>query len=69
VWADDFNGRAGRGVDRSVWKYDTGQGIFGTGEIETMTDSPANVHLDGHGNLEITALGHGRRGRRAGSRP
>jgi beta-glucanase (GH16 family) len=60
VWADDFNGRAGSGVNRAVWKYDTGQGIFGTGEIETMTDSPANVHLDGHGNLDITALGQGR---------
>jgi beta-glucanase (GH16 family) len=59
VWADDFNGRAGTGVNRAVWKYDTGQGIFGTGEIETMTDSPANVHLDGRGNLAITALGHG----------
>jgi beta-glucanase (GH16 family) len=58
VWIDDFHGRAGTGVDRAVWKYDTGQGIFGTGEIETMTDSPANVHLDGHGNLQITALGH-----------
>jgi beta-glucanase (GH16 family) len=60
VWVDDFNGRAGTGVDRAAWKYDTGQGIFGTGEIETMTDSPANVHLDGRGNLQITALGHGR---------
>ena len=59
VWVDDFHGRAGTGVDRAVWKYDTGQGIFGTGEIETMTDSPANVHLDGRGNLDITALGHG----------
>jgi beta-glucanase (GH16 family) len=59
VWLDDFNGPAGTGVDRSVWKYNTGQGIFGTGEIETMTDSTSNVHLDGHGNLDITALGHG----------
>jgi beta-glucanase (GH16 family) len=60
VWADDFNGRAGTGVDPSAWKYNTGRGIFGTGEIETMTSSTANVHLDGHGALEITALGHGR---------
>jgi beta-glucanase (GH16 family) len=59
VWSDDFRGRAGTGVDPSVWKYDTGQGVFGTGEIETMTSSPANVHLDGHGALDITALGHG----------
>ena len=59
VWSDEFNGPAGSGVDPSVWKYDTGQGIFGTGEIETMTQSTANVHLDGRGNLDITALGHG----------
>jgi beta-glucanase (GH16 family) len=59
VWTDNFNGAAGSGVDTSVWKYNTGTGIFGTGEIETMTDSTSNVHLDGHGNLNITALGHG----------
>src|SRR4051812_490722 len=60
VWSDTFTGAAGTGVDRSLWKYNTGTGIFGTGEIETMTDSTSNVHLDGHGSLDITALGHGR---------
>jgi beta-glucanase (GH16 family) len=60
VWSDTFGGAAGTGVDRSLWKYNTGTGVFGTGEIETMTDSPSNVHLDGHGNLDVTALGHGR---------
>jgi beta-glucanase (GH16 family) len=59
VWTDTFNGAAGSGVDPSVWKYNTGTGILGTGEIETMTNSTSNVHLDGHGNLDITALGHG----------
>jgi len=59
VWADGFNGPAGTGVDPSAWKYNTGQGVFGTGEIETMTSSTSNVHLDGHGALDITALGHG----------
>ena len=40
--------------------YDTGPGSnFGTGEIETMTNSASNVHLDGNGNLDITALGSG----------
>ena len=40
--------------------YDTGPGAnFGTGEIETMTNSAGNVHLDGNGNLDITALGSG----------
>jgi beta-glucanase (GH16 family) len=60
VWSDDFNGHARTGVNPSVWKYNTGQGVFGTGEIETMTNSTSNVHLDGHGALDITALGHGR---------
>jgi beta-glucanase (GH16 family) len=59
VWTDTFNGVAGSGVDRWLWKYNTGTGVFGTGEIETMTSSTRNVHVDGHGNLEITALGHG----------
>src|SRR5256885_4744725 len=60
VWSDDFKGPAGTGVDPSVWKYNTGPGAtFGTGEIETMTNSTRNVHLDGHGALDITALGHG----------
>jgi beta-glucanase (GH16 family) len=59
IWIDNFNGPAGSGVDPSVWKYNTGTGVFGTGEIETMTSSTSNVHLDGHGNLDITALGHG----------
>jgi hypothetical protein len=59
VFSDDFNGTAGSGVD-SQWMYDTGPGSnFGTGEIETMTNSTSNVHLDGNGNLDITALGSG----------
>jgi len=59
VWQDTFAGTAGRGVNQKVWRYDTGKGIFGTGEIETMTRSARNVHLDGHGDLSITAIGHG----------
>lgn len=60
VWSDNFNGRAGSGVNPAVWEYDTGPGsTFGTGEIETMTSSASNVHLDGHGDLDITALGSG----------
>ena len=57
VFSDDFNGNSGSGID-SQWMYDTGPGSnFGTGEIETMTNSTSNVHLDGGGNLDITALG------------
>jgi Ricin-type beta-trefoil lectin domain/Glycosyl hydrolases family 16 len=59
IFSDDFNGTSGSGVD-SQWMYDTGAGsTFGTGEIETMTNSTSNVHLDGNGDLDITALGSG----------
>ena len=61
VWHDSFSGQAGHTPSTANWKYDTGQNIFGTGEIETMTDSLKNVHLDGAGNLGITALRQGGR--------
>ncbi|WP_149551892.1 glycoside hydrolase family 16 protein [Streptomyces marokkonensis] len=60
VFADDFNGPAGSGVDTADWRYATGKGYpggpanWGTGEIETMTSSTDNVSLDGAGNLRIT---------------
>jgi beta-glucanase (GH16 family) len=55
TWSDDFNGAAGTGVS-SDWQYDTGQGTFGTGEIETMTNGTSNVYQDGAGHLVIKAL-------------
>jgi hypothetical protein len=59
VFSDDFTGAAGTGID-SQWEYDTGAGsTFGTGEIETMTNSTSNVYNDGNGDLDITALGSG----------
>jgi hypothetical protein len=59
VFSDDFSGASGTGID-SQWMYDTGAGsTFGTGEIETMTNSTSNVHQDGSGNLDITALKSG----------
>ncbi|WP_432841076.1 ricin-type beta-trefoil lectin domain protein [Dactylosporangium sp. CA-092794] len=60
TWSDDFNGPAGGGIDTGLWRYDTGPGSsFGTGEIETMTSSTANVHYDGSGHLLLTALHSG----------
>jgi beta-glucanase (GH16 family) len=59
VWTDTFNGPAGQGINPANWKYNTGHNVFGTGEAETMTDSPANVRLDGHGNLDIIPLSNG----------
>ncbi len=59
VWAADFSGAAGSGLPAADWTYNTGQGVFGNGEVETMTSAPANVALDGHGDLAITALDAG----------
>ncbi|MES9524062.1 glycoside hydrolase family 16 protein [Streptomyces capoamus] len=73
VFADDFNGAAGSGVNTADWRYDTGTAYpggaanWGTGEVETMTSSTSNVALDGNGNLLITprrdASGHWTSGR------
>ncbi|MBL1103267.1 carbohydrate-binding protein [Streptomyces sp. 5-8] len=60
VFADDFDGAAGSGVNTANWQYDTGTSYpggaanWGTGEVETMTTSTGNVALDGGGNLLIT---------------
>ncbi|WP_037618233.1 glycoside hydrolase family 16 protein [Streptomyces aureus] len=60
VFADDFSGAAGSGVNTTNWQYTTGTSYpggpanFGTGEVETMTSSTSNVALDGNGNLLIT---------------
>jgi hypothetical protein len=59
IFDDDFAGPAGSAPSYN-WMYDTGPGSsFGTGEIETMTDSSSNVYLDGNGHLDITALDSG----------
>ncbi|MFJ5234972.1 acyltransferase family protein [Kitasatospora sp. NPDC088391] len=57
---DEFDGPAGSRPDAATWQYDLGTcypgcpaAQWGTGEIETMTDSAANVRLDGRGSLEI----------------
>ncbi|MFF4523200.1 glycoside hydrolase family 16 protein [Streptomyces bluensis] len=60
VFVDDFDGPAGTGVNASNWQYATGTSYpggpanWGTGEVETMTNSTNNVALDGNGNLRIT---------------
>lgn len=60
VFLDDFNGAANTGVNTSNWQYSTGTSYpggpanWGTGEVETMTNSTNNVSLDGSGNLRIT---------------
>jgi beta-glucanase (GH16 family) len=59
VWVASFAGPPGGRVSTRVWRFDTGKGVFGTQEIETMTDSARNVHVNGHDTLDIVVLGHG----------
>jgi Ricin-type beta-trefoil lectin domain/Glycosyl hydrolases family 16 len=65
VFADDFNGAAGSGVNTGDWRYDLGTGYpggaanWGTGEVETMTSSTANVYQDGQGHLIIKPIRDG----------
>ena len=66
VFSDGFSGAAGSHVD-SQWTYDTGTQYngsgcaanWGTGEVESNTNSTANVSLDGSGHLNITPVNSG----------
>ena len=62
-WSDEFSGAANTGVSTANWLYDTGHcypgcpaGNWGTGEIENMTTSTANVYQDGGGHLVIKPI-------------
>ena len=77
VFADDFTGAANTGLNTANWLYDIGTGYpggaanWGTGEIETMTNSTANVYQDGSGHLVIKPIRDRQRqlDLAAGSRP
>jgi hypothetical protein len=62
VFSDDFTGAAGSGLNTANWLYDTGTsypggaGNWGTGEVETVTNSTANVYQDGSGDLVIKPI-------------
>src|SRR5262245_26971 len=62
IWNDEFTGAANTGVSSANWLYDTGTSYpggaanWGTGEIETMTSSTANVYRDGAGHLAIKPI-------------
>jgi hypothetical protein len=62
VFSDDFTGPAGSGLNTANWLYDIGTSYpggaanWGTGEVETMTNSTANVYQDGGGNLVIKPI-------------
>ena len=57
IWSEDFGGTAGEPPNSANWNLETGGGGWGNGEWQTYTDSRENAHLDGAGNLVITALG------------
>jgi len=59
VFSDNFNGPAGSPPSAANWFYDEGNGGFGTGEVEDMTNSTANCSLDGQGDLKLTAIESG----------
>jgi len=64
VWGDEFNGPAGSSVNTSNWLSDTSHGYgcsgcpanWGTSEVESMSDSTANVYQDGKGHLVVKAI-------------
>jgi hypothetical protein len=58
IWTEDFNGGANTAPSAANWIHEVGSG-YGTGEVETTTNSLANVALDGAGHLKITALRDG----------
>jgi exo-beta-1,3-glucanase (GH17 family) len=65
VWTDDFSGSANTSPSAANWllrtgtSYPGGAANWGTGEVETATNSTANVYLDGTGKLTIKAIRDG----------
>jgi beta-glucanase (GH16 family) len=64
AWNDEFSGAANTGIDTNNWLYDIGKGYgcsgcptaWGTGEVESMSNSTANVYQDGAGHLVIKPI-------------
>lgn len=54
MWADEFEGPAGRSPDRGKWTHDIGTD-WGNRQLEFDTHRPENAALDGDGHLAITA--------------
>lgn len=61
VWSDEFEGDSGTALNAAKWTYDlgTGQNGWGNNELQTYTNKPENVSLDGKGHLAINALKDG----------
>jgi uncharacterized protein (TIGR03437 family) len=56
VWSDEFNGPANTSPSPQKWAMNTGGGGWGNQELETYSNSTANVYQDGNGNLVIRAM-------------
>ncbi|GAA1416071.1 discoidin domain-containing protein [Catellatospora coxensis] len=65
VWEENFDGAAGTSPSAANWlmrtgtQYPGGAANWGTGEIETASNSTANVYLTGDGKLNIKAIRDG----------
>jgi len=58
TWSDEFNDTtAGTAPDSTRWTFDIGRGNNGWGnaELQSYTNRPSNVQMDGEGHLVITA--------------
>ncbi|SOD71566.1 beta-glucanase (GH16 family) [Jatrophihabitans sp. GAS493] len=53
--SEEFNGPAGSQPDPKLWMIQTGGSGWGNNEVETYTDRPSNISLNGKGQLAITA--------------
>lgn len=65
TFADEFAGAAGSPPSAANWSAQTGQGIWGTGEVEDMVDSTTNAYLNGTGQLVIALTSDGNGGYRS----
>jgi len=59
---DEFDGAAGTAPDPAKWAPQTGQGIWGTGEVEDMINSTKTAYVDGNSNLVIALISDGQGG-------
>ncbi|MFN8531340.1 MAG: glycoside hydrolase family 16 protein [Anaerolineae bacterium] len=55
IWADEFDGLAGRPVDPTRWTHEIGGHGWGNNEHQYYTDRPANASLDGESHLAMVA--------------
>jgi beta-glucanase (GH16 family) len=59
LWHDEFDGSAGAFPDSRIWSAQLGAGGWGNNELQTYTDRPENVALDGEGHLVLSARSSG----------